>query len=146
MSLNLNTRFITLDEFKEYTGIDLEVEIKKDGNPSRTAEAFLERTIDRFETYLAVEYFKNMGPIYEHFNNFNKACYKKALIEQVLYVFRNGEIGVDSGVDLEEGCKVSRNYIKTLMIAPFAEQKLIQCGVLNRNVNAIRGGFYGYGY
>ena len=51
-NIPLNTRFITLDDFKLYSGIDLEVEMRSDGNPSRTAEAFLLRTITRLESYL----------------------------------------------------------------------------------------------
>lgn len=143
-NISLNTRFITLDEFKEYTGIDLAVQMKDDDNPSNTAEAFLLRNTERLEAYLESEYFRSPDREFSHMTNYQKYHYKIALIEQSLYIFKNGDISVDSGYEPESGVKASSGYLSDITLSNNAKRELMLCGLLSRKMRGGRG-FGGYG-
>lgn len=130
--MDLQTRFITLDEFRDYTGIDLEARLKKDDNPGSTAYAFLRRCTDRVEAYIEANYHRRIEREYPNFTNYQKEKYKLGLIEQALYIFKNGDISVDSGYDPQEGEKVSRGTIERLSLAPNAKNYFMLSGVLTR--------------
>lgn len=140
--MTLNTRYITLEEFFEYTGLDLRQRIKKDDNPSRTAEAFLQRVADRMEAYIEANYHRVIDREYPNFTNYQKRKYKLALIEQALYTFQNGDISVDSGYDPEKGIVASKHALSEIALAPNAKNYLLLCGVLTRAVKTKgRSGF-----
>ena len=84
-------------------------------NPSDKANAFLYRNEDVWRPILiavfSVKSIKNIKPLLT-----TKKHYKLALLEQALYVLKNGDISVDSGYDQEQGI-VARN-LKSLVIAP----------------------------
>ena len=46
-TMELKTKYITADDFKQYFGIDLEVELKTNDNPSDEVNAFLKRIENR---------------------------------------------------------------------------------------------------
>lgn len=138
--ISTKTRFITLDEFKIYTGIDLEAELKSDGNPSQTAEAFLLRNTNRLETYLMARLFRSPEREFGQMTDFQRYHYKLALIEQSLYIFKTGDISVDSGYDFEFGKRVDQTYLERIFIAPNAKNELMTCGMFSRK---IRCGDYG---
>ena len=58
--LQLQTRYITLDEFNEYFDIDLVIEF---GSTSK-AEHFLQRTSDRLESYINAKFNRNIDKLY----------------------------------------------------------------------------------
>lgn len=145
-NISLNTRFITLDEFKEYTGIDLAVQMKDDDSPSNTAEAFLLRNTERLEAYLESEYFRSPDREFGCMSNYQKYHYKLALIEQSLYIFKNGDISVDSGYEPESGVKVSAGYLSDITLSMNAKRELMLCGLLSRKVRGRNFGGYGDGW
>lgn len=132
--MELQTKYITLDEFKEYTGIDLEASLVKDDNPSNTALAFLKRIEVRMEAFINGNFNRNIDKEYREFSDYQKQEYKYALLEQALYIFRNGDISVDSGYDPEKGEVISGGKIRNLSIAPNAKDHLRTCGIWNRNI------------
>lgn len=125
--LSLQTRYITLDEFKEYFDIDLTDEFKT----VNEAQHFIERTTFRLETYVDSKFNANIANKYSNFSNYQKLHYKHALLEQLIYVFRNGDISVDSGYDPERG-EIART--ERYVIAPNAKDELRLCGIWNRNI------------
>ena len=133
----MKTKYITLDEFKEYTGIDLELQLKSDDNPSNTANAFLARIENRMHAFIDSNFVRNVDKEYPNFSDYQKEHYKLALIEQALYVFRNGDISSDSGYDSEKGIVAGKHDLKELIIAPNAVDELRLCGLWNRNVRKI---------
>lgn len=133
-NISLNTRFVTLDEFKMYTGIDLEIQLKGDDNPSATAEAFLLRNTLRLEAYLCARYFRSPEQEYCGLSDFQKYHYKIALIEQSLYIFKNGDISVDSGYDPDFGSRANGGYLEDTAIARNAKNELMLCGMLSRKI------------
>jgi len=140
--MNLNTRYIDEDDFKSYTGIDLSVQLAVSDNPSDTTKAFLRRNSDRIEAWLEANYHRRIEVEYPQFTNFQKEQYKLALIEQSLYVFKNGDISVDSGYDPEKGIIASQGVLNGLIIAPNAKTHLQLAGLLTRKLKTKgRSGF-----
>lgn len=133
--MDLNTRNITLDDFRDWSGIDLRAQLKGDDNPSNTAQAFLERVTYRLETYLDAAFYRNAAREYPTFTDYQKEHYKHALLEQVLYVFKNGDISADSGYDPDKGEVASNSTLAQKAIAPNARQELMLCGLWCRKIN-----------
>ena len=130
----LQTRYITADDFLEYTGIDLGAQLKGNANPSDKATAFLNRIEVRMEAFLNANFFKRITDEWPHFTDYQKLHYKYALLEQALYVFRNGDISIDSGYEPDEGIKLSPTDRKKITIAPNAMDQLQLCGLWTRKI------------
>lgn len=144
--MDLQTRYITADDFLLYTGIDLGAQLKGNGNPSNKVNAFLNRIEVRMEAFLNANFFKLITDEWPRFNDFQKQHYKYALLEQALYVFKNGDISVDSGYDPDEGVKISLNDKKALIMAPNAIDHLVLTGLWTRHISSpsffYDGGFF----
>lgn len=123
----LQTKYITLDEFKEYFGIDLTAQFGTDTE----AMAFLKRIEDRLATFCDSNFNQNIDRKYPCFTDYQKYHYKLALLEQAIYVFRNGDISVDSGYDPEKG-EIAKT--QRYAIAPNCKDNLRLCGIWNRNI------------
>lgn len=132
----LKTKYITPDEFKEYFGIDLMEELDDDANPSNKDMAFLKRIEDRMGTFLDACFYRNVDREYPCFTDYQKYHYKRALLEQAIYIFRNGDVSTDSGYDPERGEVVSDKTIQRLSIAPNARQELVLCGLWCRKIQS----------
>lgn len=132
--MELQTKYITLDDFLEYTGIDLGAQLKGNANPSDKANAFLKRVEVRLESYLNSHFFKRVSDYYPRFNDYQKLHYKYALLEQALYVFRNGDISIDSGYEPDEGIKATRDDLDKLIIAPNAISHLQEIGLWTAHI------------
>ena len=130
----IETKYITTDEFKEYFGIDLASELNDDDNPSNKAVAFLKRVEDRIETFLNANFYRNIDLEYIRFSSYQKQHFKRALLEQAIYIYKNGDISVDSGFDPEKGEIASRKTLKNLSIAENCKQELILCGLWCRKI------------
>lgn len=144
--MDLNTRNITLDDFRLWSGIDLRAQLKGDDNPSGTAQAFLNRVTYRLETYVDAQFYRSVAREYPTFTNYQKEHYKHALLEQVLYVFKNGDISADSGYDPEKGEVASNSTLAQKAIAPNAKQELMLCGVWCRKIRSKDPGVWVDGY
>ena len=66
-----------------------------------------------------------------HFTDYQKYHYKHALLEQAIYIYKNGDISVDSGYDPDKG-EVARP--ERYAIAPNCKAELRLCGIWNRNI------------
>ncbi len=136
------TQYITPDDFLQYFGIDLRDRLKGNANPSDKANAFIKRIEDRMETYLNAHFFKNIKVEYACMSDFQKEHYRLALLEQAIYVFKNGDISVDSGYDPDEGIKLSSHARSELTVAPNAKDHLKLTGMWTGFIGA-GGGFFG---
>lgn len=135
------TRYITADEFREYTGVDLEAELRDTSNPSDKVAAFLKRIEDRMEAFLNAHFFKNVSDEWTRFSDTQKSWYKKALIEQAYYVFKNGDISTDSGYEPDRGVVASKHALTELTIAPNAKDCLRMTGLWSGHIRGT--GFFG---
>lgn len=123
----LQTKYITLDEFEEYFNIDLRAALGSDTK----ALAFLKRIEDRLETFVDANFNRNIDKLYPDFTQYQKKHYKHALLEQAIYIYKNGDISVDSGYDPDKG-EVARP--ERYAIAPNCKAELRLCGIWNRNI------------
>lgn len=129
----LQTQYITPDEFKEYFGIDLAC-LRDDANPSNKEVAFLKRIEDRVESIIDAECFKKVSRVYPTFSEYQKEHYKRALLEQAIYVFKNGDISVDNGIDIEKGVVIPFGVIQNAILAPNAKRELELCGLWSKKI------------
>ena len=139
--MEFKTRYITADEFKQYFGIDLQIELPNGDNESGKVAAYLTRIENRLEAWINANYFYNVTQFWETLNNNQKEQYKYALLEQAYYVLRMGDISVDSGYDKERGIIAGRSTINELSVAPNAMLHLENGGFLNTRI-VKRGGYY----
>ena len=129
-------KYITADEFREYTGVDLDQELRDTSNPSNKVSAFLMRVEDRMEVFMNTHFFKNVGEIYPKMTDEQKAHYKLALIEQAYYIFKNGDIYSDSGYDPDKGIIASKHALTELTIAPAARDHLRMTGLWTSHIGS----------
>lgn len=145
MAIELQTKYITLNDFKVFWGIDLEQRLNSDDNPSNDALAFLMRVEIDVAAYINSNFYRNIDMEYPEFSDFQKEHYKLALLMQSKYLFDNGDIGSDSGYDINSGMKISREHLQAIQISDKARQHLMLCGLWCRHIKGNRGGFGFYG-
>jgi len=136
--MELQTKYITLDDFKDYFGLDLQALMRKGQNPSNEAQAFLKRIENRMSAYLNSNFHRNVELEYPIFSQFQKEHYKLALLEQAYYVFKEGDVSIDSGRSQDTGLVISRKQIESIIIAPNAENELVLCGLWCTHLNETR--------
>ena len=133
--MELLTKYITVDEFNDYTGENLDGNLVNGDNPSNKGNAFLYRIEKRLSSYLDANFYRNVDKEYPTFTNYQKEHYKLALLEQALYIFKNGDVSVDSGYEQESGVVADREKLKTLFIAPNCKTQLMLCGLWCTHIN-----------
>lgn len=138
--MDIVTKYITPDDFKDYFGIDLVEEYREEANPSNSANAFIKRIEDRIATYIDANFYRQVDKEYPNFTDYQKEHYSKALLEQAIYVFKNGDISVDSGYDYDTGEKASNRTLLKKSIAPNCRQNLILCGLWCVQLHNLRHG------
>ena len=74
------TKYITKEDFKEYTGIDLIEELAGDSNPSNKADSFLFRVEVRMETFVEVNTYKRLDSEYRKFTDYQKLYLKTVIL------------------------------------------------------------------
>lgn len=133
----METRYITLNEFNQYfPEINLNLALGGEEN----ALAFLKRIEDRLAVFINANFQRNIDMEYPEFTDYQKEQYKLALLEQAIYIFKNSDISVDSGYDIERGIVINRSELVKLSIAPNTQQHLIMCGIWNRQIRSNRMG------
>lgn len=133
--MELKTKYITEEDFKDFFGIDLASSFKEDDNPSNQVDAFLRRIEIRIEAYLNANFYRNIESEFPEFTNYQKEHFRYALLEQAMYVLKNGDISVDSGYDQDEGIKATRTQLRELSISQNCKEQLILCGLWCRKIN-----------
>ena len=145
MDYEFKPKYYNADEFKTYTGIDLSLELGDDDNPSNKVNSFLARVENRVKVYLASHFNSDVDRFYELMSDYQKLHFKYALIEQALYIIKNGDISVLSGVQ-NGRVSLSRNEQQRVIICENAVNELRLCNLWNRNVSkqAFRGRYWWY--
>lgn len=136
--MEIKSKYITPEDFLAYTGINLLEELKDDDNPSNKANAFLFRVENRLESYISAYLYKDMNKEFANFSDFQKEHYKYAIIEQALYVLKNGDISVDSGYDFESNkVVIKKAELEQRIIGINAKNELMRIGIWNRNIRNV---------
>ena len=131
--MTLQTKYITLDEFDEYFPEIEGIRIALGGE--NRALAWLKRIEDRMQIFINSNFNRNIDEEYRVFTQNMKECYKKALLEQAIYIFRNSDITVDSGYDSDKGEIMNIDRLKKIKLAPNSYDYLRLCGLTNRLLN-----------
>lgn len=134
--MTLQTKYITLDEFDEYFPEIGPIRQALGGEDK--ALAWLRRIEDRMEVFINSNFNRNIGEEYPVFTENQKEHYKKALLEQAIYIFRNSDVSVDSGYDPEKGEIMNIDRLKKIQLAPNALDHLRMCGLTGRQLLNMR--------
>lgn len=135
----LQTKYITIDELREY---EPKFDLVKLLGSKEAALAFLRRWEIRVASIIDACFNRNIDMLYPVFTDYQKEHYKIALLEQCIYILRNGDISTDSGYDIGEGEKASTGKINSKIIGPNAKRELILCGLWNRNIPDMATGIF----
>lgn len=130
----IKTKYITADDYKQYFGEDLNVILPDDDVPNGKADRFIMRVEDDVALFLETKCFKRIDEQYVSLSDYQKQCYKKALLNQVNYKVNNGDIGNDSGYDPTTGVVAQRGNIVDIVLSPKAIDYLRLAGLYNRNI------------
>ena len=106
--LDITTKYITADDYKNIKGIDLSIEIVDDDNPSNKVNRFIKDMTDWCCRYLANKYAinelnPNLDDQWSKLAPFRRNQFKLGVIEQIEYCLNNGLISKDSGINKETG-------------------------------------------
>lgn len=130
MSVIGKPKFVTVDDFYNYWGQDLRNLLDGMGeNPSKAAEIFLARIEDRLMNWIDNNTFRRIG--YEELNPFQLENFKKAILTQAMYMWRNGDLGIDSGYDAERGKVIDRKELVEIEVCQAAIDYLSNAGLFN---------------
>lgn len=132
--MNFYPKFVTVDEFKNFTGIDLRAKLRDDDNVSNQAERFLMQVEDHLMAWIDRNTFRTLD--YNHLNPFQLDNFKKAILSQALYTYKNGAIalGLESGYDSERGVIIDFDKLAQLEVCQAAINYLSNAGLFNLNV------------
>ena len=86
------------------------------------------------ESMIDAECFRKVSVEYPNFSDYQKEHYKRALLEQAIYIFKNGDISVDSGMDPEKGVIIDDDTIDKLSLARNAKRELQLCGLWSKKI------------
>ena len=132
--MEITTKYINKDDFKNVFNINLDEEIQNGDTP----EAFIFRLETRVATFLDYAFHQNVDKMYPEFTDYQKFHYSMALLEQGLYILRNGDISVDSGYSYDNGEISSTNLIVMKSIAPNCMMHLNLCGLWCSQIQGYR--------
>ena len=135
----LQTKYITIEELQQY---EPKFDLVKLLGTREAALAFIYRIEVRMASLINASFNRNIDMLYPIFTDYQKEHYKIALMEQCIYILRNGDITVDSGYDPEHGEVSSNGKLKSKMVAPNAKSELILCGLWNRNIPDMATGIF----
>ena len=134
--MQTKAKFVTPDDFLNYTGIDLDSELRDSGSPadSNKADMFLCRVERRFLTFVDSSSFRNYDWDELAYHPRDLEAMKTAILEQALYVFKNGDLSIDSGYDQQRGTTIEKNDLMRREISTQAIDILKNAGLFNQNV------------
>lgn len=93
--LDLLTHEISLDEYKAYYGVDLELE----SGTKTKALVLLKHAKDDIDLFISDNFRLNLREKYKDLSNLQKTNYKKALLNQVKYRLELGDVNINDGLN-----------------------------------------------
>lgn len=127
--LKTKAEFVSTEDFRVYTGIDLSAEL----NDSQDAELFLRDREDELINYANQQSWRPINKyLYENeFSPEQMTALREAILLHAKYVFNNGDILDNSGVDPESGVKFGKFERESAAISPKAIYALKMSGILS---------------
>ncbi|MCR4661680.1 MAG: hypothetical protein K5765_06775 [Clostridia bacterium] len=125
-------QFVTVDDFNNYWGMNLRNLLRSNDNESVQAEGFLARVEDRLMNWIDNNTFRRIK--YTELSKLQYENWQKAILTQAMYMLKNGDLGIESGFDIENGIKVPRSDLVELEVCQAAIDYLSNAGLFNLNV------------
>lgn len=122
-------KFVTVDDFYNFWGKDLRALLGVSDNTSNEAEIFLARVEDRLMNWIDNNTFRRLR--YDELNPRQLENFQKAILCQAMYIWRNGELGLDSGYNAESGKVISRKELIEITVCQDAINYLSNAGLFN---------------
>ena len=128
MALKIKAEFVSVEDFKTYTGINLDEELGGDITP----DLFLRDREDEIINYVNLQSWRPISQwiVRNRYTPEQIDALREAILIQAKYVFYNGDIMGNSGIDPEEGVKFGRLERAEAAIAQNAIDKLKLAGIL----------------
>lgn len=129
MALKIKPQYISAEDFHVYTGINLDEELR--GN--LTPNLFLRDCEDELINYVNMQSWRpiNLWIVENKLNQEQMDALREAIIIHAKYVFENGDIMSNNGIDPEQGVKFGKFEREEAAIAPNAINKLKMAGILS---------------
>jgi len=129
------TKYITPQDYKNYFGEDLDLVLPNDDlDDGQKAERFLTVVEDDIAVFLDTKCFKRIDTMYNELSDYQKECYKKALLNQARYKIKNGDIANDSGYDPSAGIIAERKNLRDIELSSKVIDYLTMAGLYNRKI------------
>ncbi len=133
----ITTRFVTRDDYRNFAGIDLELELKDNDDTSNKVNIFISKIEDWCEAY--VQYHSAQKINFATLLPEQIEHWKKGILHQIEYVLRNSDISNDSGYNIESGPIIDMNYLERLSLSQNAKMEFHLAGVYTRKIRSKYG-------
>jgi hypothetical protein len=134
------TKYVTKEDFKEFSGIDLELELRDKDDSGNKVVIFIKGIENWIETYIQFHTGKKYD--FTQLTSEQLEHFKKGLLYQIEYVLRNGNISNDSGYNPEAGSLVEPNFLNRISLSENAKMEFVMAGLWTRKLRSK----YGYKY
>lgn len=133
-------RFITPDDFMNYTGIDLRAALDSFDSSVESSKA------DSFLFRVETDFLTHVGEISFWHYDWDSIVYhpgvlywlKLGLLKQALYVYRGGDLSTDNGYDPQRGPVTNIFDINTRIFSEQALDILHDHGIFSRSIKNVR--------
>lgn len=144
--IEMTPQFITSSDFLTYWGINLNEKLKGNANESNKADIFLKRVEDRMMAWIDANTYRTISwdelrddYVARSENEYNllkkqRESWKKAILTQAMYIFRNGDIMTDSGYDPDKGIVAPISELHNIEICSAAIDYIKVAGLYNHVV------------
>ena len=104
MAYTSSTVYVTKQDYLDFAGIDLDLELKKSkyDNPGKAVEIFIRRTTDWMYDFIQTRYFND---------TFDDDAFKKAIMHQIDFILKNGDTSLSA---ISSGTRLASNAYQVL--------------------------------
>lgn len=126
--LKIQPEYVSVEDFKTYTGIDLYEELPE----GKDALLFLRDAEDELINYANMQSWRpiNRYIVQNKFSPVQMTSLRTAILMQAKYMFENGDAMGNSGLDPEEGVKFGKYERESAAISPKAINELKMSGII----------------
>jgi len=127
MALKLKPEYISAEDFRTYTGINLDEELN-----GVSPDVFLRDCEDELISYVNMQSWRPISRWIAEgkYTPDELDAIREAIIIQARYVLLNGDVAENNGIDPETGVRMSLSDREEATIAPNAINKLKMAGIL----------------
>lgn len=130
-------KYVTKDDFRNFTGIDLDLELRDKDDTSNKSNIFISQIENWCETY--IQYHSAQKIEYASLTTEQQEHFKRGILYQMEYVIRNSDISSDSGYNPEQGPIVDINYLERIALSNNAKMEFHMAGVWTRKMKSRYG-------